>query len=76
MHRTQIQLEERQYRYLSNRAGKSGKSLSAQIREMIEEQMQARPDPDDPLWDIVGMAEGDDAPVAREHDKYLYGEPR
>jgi hypothetical protein len=43
---------------------------------MIEEQMQARPDPDDPLWDIVGMAEGDDAPVAREHDKYLYGEPR
>jgi hypothetical protein len=29
MHRTQIQLEERQYRYLSNRAGKGGKSLSA-----------------------------------------------
>ena len=28
---------------------------------------------DDALWDIVGMAEGEDAEVARHHDKYLYG---
>lgn len=76
MHRTRIQLEEHQYRHLSNRAGKSGKSLSARVREMMEEQMQARPDPDDPLWDIAGMAEGGDAPVAREHDRHLYREPR
>jgi len=76
MHRTQIQLEERQYRYLAACSSKTGKSLSAQIRELIEEQMQARPDPNDPLWDIVGMEEGDDAPIAREHDKYLYGEKR
>ena len=27
----------------------------------------------DSLWDIVGMAEGEDAKVARNHDKYLYG---
>ena len=27
----------------------------------------------DALWDIVGMAEGEDAEVARHHDKYLYG---
>jgi hypothetical protein len=27
----------------------------------------------DPLWDIVGMAEGEDSKVARNHDKYLYG---
>lgn len=27
----------------------------------------------DSLWDIVGMAEGEDGNVARHHDKYLYG---
>ena len=31
------------------------------------------PKKDDPLWNIVGMAEGEDAEVARYHDKYLYG---
>jgi len=28
----------------------------------------------DSLWDIVGMAEGEDADVSRRHDEYLYGE--
>ncbi len=28
---------------------------------------------DDALWDIIGMAEGDDASVARHHDEHLYG---
>ena len=27
----------------------------------------------DALWDIVGMAEGEDATIARHHDEYLYG---
>ena len=27
----------------------------------------------DALWDIVGMADGEDAATARNHDKYLYG---
>jgi hypothetical protein len=27
----------------------------------------------DALWDIVGMADGEDAEVARNHDKHLYG---
>ena len=26
----------------------------------------------DALWDIVGMADGEDAEVARNHDKHLY----
>jgi len=30
---------------------------------------------EDPLWDIVGMAAGDAASVARHHDTYLYGTP-
>ena len=28
---------------------------------------------EDSLWSIVGMAEGEDLPVARSHDQYLYG---
>ena len=31
------------------------------------------PKKDDPLWSIVGMAEGEDAKVARNHDSFLYG---
>lgn len=27
----------------------------------------------DALWDIVGMAEGEDADIAKQHDQYLYG---
>jgi len=27
----------------------------------------------DPLWDIIGMAEGEPKDIARQHDKYLYG---
>ena len=27
----------------------------------------------EPLLDLVGMAEGEDADIARNHDKYLYG---
>lgn len=48
---------------LAELAEKEGISLQVQI-----------PKKDDPLWDIVGMAEGEDTTVARDHDKYLYGE--
>lgn len=27
----------------------------------------------DPLFDIIGIAEGEDSDVARRHDDYLYG---
>ena len=48
--------------------------LLAQLakEEGIHLQIQI-PKKDDSLWDIVGMAEGEDAEVARNHDKYLYG---
>jgi non-ribosomal peptide synthetase component E (peptide arylation enzyme) len=28
--------------------------------------------PQDPLWEIIGMAEGEPKDIARQHDKYLY----
>lgn len=30
----------------------------------------------DPLWNIVGMAEGEESDIARRHDDYLYGARR
>ncbi|EIC20858.1 hypothetical protein [Thiorhodovibrio frisius] len=36
--------------------------------------LQAEPaSQQDPLFDIIGIAEGEDSDVARRHDAYLYG---
>ncbi len=72
MYRTQILLEEHQYLFLQSHAQRHGKSLSALLREMVDERIRAQAL--DPLWDIVGMAEGEPKPIAREHDRYLYGD--
>jgi len=37
--------------------------------------LQATPSQQDPLFDIIGIAEGEDSDVARRHDDYLYGAP-
>jgi len=49
------------------------KFLSAQLAEEkgIPLQIQV-PEKNDSLWDIVGMAEGEDTDIARRHDEYLY----
>ena len=73
MHRTQILLEERQYRYLLARSRQSGKSLSALFREMVDTQMHAQPKALDPVLDLIGIADGPDDATAREHDRILYG---
>ncbi len=75
MHRTQIQLEERQYRYLKAKARRSGKSISALLRELVDEQIREQDrDGVDPLLEIVGMAEGSAGSTARHHDDHLYGD--
>ena len=74
MHRTQIQLEERQYRYLKAMARRRGKSISALLRELVDEQIREQDKRgNDPLLEIVGMAEGPEEATARHHDDYLYG---
>ncbi|MGV6816903.1 MAG: ribbon-helix-helix protein, CopG family [Thiotrichales bacterium] len=74
MHRTQIQLEERQYRYLKAKARRSNKSISALLRELVNDQIREQEKRgDEPLLEIVGMAEGPAGSTARRHDDYLYG---
>ena len=47
--------------------------LLAQLakEEGIPLQLQT-PSMSDPLWNIIGMAEGEDAAIAGNHDKHLY----
>lgn len=48
-HRTQLYLDESQYRWLKRRAGAGG-SIAAVVRELIDNARRGRPDPsDDPF---------------------------
>lgn len=74
-HRTQISLEDWQYQMLLEISRKTKKSLSGIIRDLIAETFtkQAGDKEEDPLFKLIGIGAGDGAPVAREHDRYLYG---
>ncbi|MCC6545298.1 MAG: CopG family transcriptional regulator [Nitrospirae bacterium] len=77
-HRTQISLEDWQYQILLEISRKTKKSLSWIIREMITDKFSklASKGADDPVFDLIGIGKGDGSPVAREHDKYLYGKKK
>jgi hypothetical protein len=49
--------------------------LSQLAREQETPLRDSTSDQQDPLFDIIGMAEGEDADVGRRHDDYLYGAP-
>ena len=75
MHRSQILLEEWQYRYLSDKAAREGKSISQVVRELITEQTEphrAETWAEDPFFGIVGMVSSGDGHIAENHDKYIY----
>ncbi len=50
--------------------------LSKLAQEEVEPSVSRRTEAaeeKDPLWEIIGMAEGVEGNIARNHDKYLYG---
>jgi len=74
MHRSQILLEEKQYRFLSDEAGRRGISISALLRKLIDDHIRSHRNPpldQDVLWDMVGIARGGVEDVSEEHDRYL-----
>jgi hypothetical protein len=72
MVRTQLILEEAQHRRLKRLAQSRGKSLSAVLREILDEHFGMETDN---LTGLAGMV--NDAPdVAREHDRWIYGSAR
>lgn len=77
-HRTQISLEGWQYNLLAEESRKTKKSLSQLIRELVSEKFakaHARTKKKDSIFDIIGIVEGKNPNVARDHDKHLYGKP-
>lgn len=77
-HRTQISLDDWQYQALLEISKKTKKSLSAIIRESLTEKLSTKAvnKEKDPLSRLIGIGSGDGSPVARKHDKYLYGKTK
>lgn len=74
MHRTQILLEDRQYRLLRERARRQGVSMAGLIRAILDRELSGPPGGQESgLWEIVGIDEGDASAVSERTDRYLYG---
>lgn len=74
VHRTQISLEHEQYRLLGAEARRKGISLSALIRNLVNDHFSATGQLGvDPLEAVNGIGTGNGDPVGREHNRYLYG---
>ena len=70
MKRVQIILEEWQQQWLSEEAKRQHVSMSALLRQMLTEVIERRRAEsweDDPLWGIVGLAEGPDDGITSEN---------
>ena len=70
--RTQILLEENQYRFLKNSAAREGISLSEAFRRILERHIARASDTvKEDLKKIKGIAE-DPETAGTEHDRFLY----
>lgn len=76
LHRTQVCLEGWQHQFLAEKAKKARCSIAKIVRDLISKEAARaiKIRRDDPIFEIIGMGEGDGEPVARNHDDYLYGE--
>lgn len=80
--RTQIQLEQRQYASLKRLAAAQGRSLSSVLRSIVDaalgESELAPEDAKAVLLALVGSGRDLEGArdVARQHDRYLYGDRR
>ena len=75
MHRTRISLGKWQYQYVVGRARRTQSSISDVVRRLVTQAAGSDMPAErasDPIFSIIGMAEGDGALAGREHDSYLY----
>jgi len=83
MVRTQIYLPRGIHRRLHERADKHGLTLAVQVRAALAdylERVEAEEQPilraDDPIFQMIGMADSGLGDLSVNHDHYLYGAPR
>ncbi|MBX3000482.1 MAG: hypothetical protein KF893_18320 [Caldilineaceae bacterium] len=76
MKRVQLILEEWQHDWLAAEADKNATSMSALLRDLLSEAIERRQSAtlaEDPIWGIIGMAEGPNDGVTSENlDEFLY----
>ncbi len=76
MKRVQIILEEWHHQWLAEEAERQHMTMSALLRQMLTEAIerrQANSWQDDPLWGIIGLAEGPDDGITSENlDTFIY----
>jgi len=76
MKRVQLILEEWQHQWLFEESRRQTTSMSALLRQLLTEAIerrQAEAWEDDPLWGIIGLAEGPDDGITSENlDEFLY----
>jgi Arc/MetJ-type ribon-helix-helix transcriptional regulator len=71
MVRTQISLEEEQYEFLKEEAGRSGASMSEVIRRAVEALRRSGDRRRVDALRLLGAFEADCADAAAHHDRYL-----
>jgi len=76
LHRTQVYLEESQYRLLQSLARRQGKSLAGVVRDILNGYFRgaAAAGTQDPFHRVIGIGKGDGSAVAESYEDYLYGE--
>jgi hypothetical protein len=72
MTRTQVTLEESEYRFLKARAAESGSSFSSIVRSLIRERMQQAAADAPHVWDVAGVI-SESAFSGEHHDAIIYG---
>jgi len=74
MTRTQVTLEEEEYRFLKSQAAENGVSLSSLVRDLVRERMRRVAATAPHVWDIAGLITVSDF-TGSEHDDVLWGRP-
>lgn len=76
MKRVQMILEDWQHEWLNEEANRQSTTMSALLRQLLNEsieRVQAGTIADDPLWGIIGMAEGpNDGVTSSNLDQFVY----
>lgn len=75
MTRTQLSLQEDEYRFLKKEAARRGASLSAVMRGLVRDSMQQAAEGAPHIWDVAGLIGSSDF-SGRDHDAILCGPPQ
>lgn len=70
MTRTQIMLEQEEYRFLKARAAEQGTSLSAVIRALVRDNMEQTHSDRPHVWELAGLIPESDF-SGKDHDRIL-----